>query len=413
MRGPADIPEIVLLSFFPWDHEYPSTAHGLARALARYTRVWFVSKPPTLRDAWRSRGRSDGDRARPSSRSISGFAGRLRVVELSPTLPINALPEGRLYHAARSRVDAKLNRELGAVLRAGGCRECVAINLYNPTQFERLDLAGVRVRQRWYYTVDAIGEARYTGRHGVAAERRQLALSDGALATGTRLGDDVRAFAKTLHVLPNAIDAATFLAGGTPPEPDDLAAVPRPRLAYLGNLDGARLDFELVDGLAADHPGVSFVLIGPWNADEATRARLARHANVYLLGPKPPEACAAYLHHADAGMIPFRSTALTERIYPLKINEYLACGLPVIATPFSPDIGAFGDAIALEPRERWSARLGRLLDDADVDEHSPERVRRRRARAAANTWDHRARRLLDLLGTPAPAAGGKIASHAQ
>jgi glycosyltransferase involved in cell wall biosynthesis len=57
--------------------------------------------------------------------------------------------------------------------------------------------------------------------------------------------------------------------------------------------------------------------------------------NVHLLGRRSYQALPDYLHNADVGLIPFDSTSypeLVHGIHPLKLYEYLACGLPVVAT---------------------------------------------------------------------------------
>jgi glycosyltransferase involved in cell wall biosynthesis len=38
------------------------------------------------------------------------------------------------------------------------------------------------------------------------------------------------------------------------------------------------------------------------------------------------------LQHADVGIIPFKVTPLIESVSPLKLYEYMACGLPVVAS---------------------------------------------------------------------------------
>ena len=62
-------------------------------------------------------------------------------------------------------------------------------------------------------------------------------------------------------------------------------------------------------------------------------------------------------------MIPFRRTALTAGVNPNKLYEYLAAGLPVVATPFSADVGAVPGVIALaEDAESFAAACAELTD---------------------------------------------------
>ena len=90
-------------------------------------------------------------------------------------------------------------------------------------------------------------------------------------------------------------------------------------------------DYRLMDEVAARLPDVSFVLIGP---DELAKQRLRARPNLHLLGRRAYRDLPAYLHHADVGLIPFDAAnhaELVRSIHPLKLYEYAACGLPIVA----------------------------------------------------------------------------------
>src|SRR2546422_10075072 len=55
--------------------------------------------------------------------------------------------------------------------------------------------------------------------------------------------------------------------------------------------------------------------------------------NVLLLGQKPHWEIPRYVRCFDACVIPYVRNAYTETAYPAKLNEYLALGKPVVATP--------------------------------------------------------------------------------
>ena len=80
------------------------------------------------------------------------------------------------------------------------------------------------------------------------------------------------------------------------------------------------------------------------------------------------------LRAADAGLIPYARNELTDSIFPMKVYEYLAAGLPVVATPLPALAGVDGGRDAPPTREGIAA----LLEQA-LAEDSPER----RARALA------------------------------
>jgi O-antigen biosynthesis protein len=55
--------------------------------------------------------------------------------------------------------------------------------------------------------------------------------------------------------------------------------------------------------------------------------------NVVFLGLKPQGDLPAYLSRMDVGLVPFIVSPTTHAVSPLKVFEYLACGVPVAAPP--------------------------------------------------------------------------------
>ena len=127
--------------------------------------------------------------------------------------------------------------------------------------------------------------------------------------------------------LPNGVDAENFARPR--PEPEDIAGLARPRVVYVGALE-YWFDVELLERCALARPDVPFVVIGP--RPDGLPASLATLRNVHLIGPRPYAEIPAYLQHCDVGIVPFRRDALVDSIHPIKVYEYLAAGLRVVAT---------------------------------------------------------------------------------
>ena len=64
--------------------------------------------------------------------------------------------------------------------------------------------------------------------------------------------------------------------------------------------------------------------------------------NVHLVGQQPHEHLAHYIRRFDVCLIPYLSHPATATVLPLKLNEYLAMGKPVVSTNL-PVIGAFNE----------------------------------------------------------------------
>ena len=117
--------------------------------------------------------------------------------------------------------------------------------------------------------------------------------------------------------------------------PADLAAIPRPRLAYVGVLSNFKIDLELVDYVVTQRPEWHLVFIGDEREGQnsATLGRLKKRSNVHFLGWKPYAQLPAYLRGIDVALLPQMINNYTRSMFPMKYFEYLAAGRPVVATP--------------------------------------------------------------------------------
>lgn len=126
---------------------------------------------------------------------------------------------------------------------------------------------------------------------------------------------------------PNGAEIDHFLQG-----PGDLPAeyahIPSPRAVFVGAI-ADWFDTHLLAESARRLPQVSFVLVGPEMTDMRPLEGLS---NVYRLGRRAYQAIPAYMKNAQVGLIPFRDDELVRSVNPIKLFEYLACGLPVVST---------------------------------------------------------------------------------
>ena len=178
------------------------------------------------------------------------------------------------------------------------------------------------------YDADEVGmpaERRVRHHHPSMMERADIVMASAPALVATHVAerDDI------LYV-ENGVSPAAF---GTPmPLPDELVGVAGRVVGYHGMI--ARwFDFELVEAIAADLPEVTVVLVGPVDGDaRAELDRLVSRSNVLHLGPRPSDRIAAYVQRFDVGLVPFVVDDLTRAVSPLKMYEYMAAGVPVVAT---------------------------------------------------------------------------------
>jgi glycosyltransferase involved in cell wall biosynthesis len=184
----------------------------------------------------------------------------------------------------------------------------------------------------------------------------------------------------------NVADTELFAqALGEGPVDAALDALPRPRVVFTGAVVATKLDVPLLAALARARPEWSFALVGPVGPGDPRTdvSALAAEPNVHLLGPRRYGELPDVLRGADAGLIPYARNELTDAIFPMKVYEYLAAGLPVVATEL-PSIADVRE-VARAPDV---AGIAALLDTALADD-GPQRRAERSAAAADRSWDAR------------------------
>jgi len=215
-------------------------------------------------------------------------------------------------------------------------------------------------------------------------EREICRRADLVLATARSLATRARELgARRVVHLPNACEPDLFQAQGAA-DPGDLRGVPRPRAVYAGALD-RWLDVDLLAGAARLLPEWTFLLIGPARADLGALHGLP---NVRVLGPRSYADLPAYLCAADAGIVPFVLDAMTHAIHPLKVYEYCAAALPVVATPMR-ETAAMGAPLRLAATPQEFARALREARDEDAGGGGARARAERLEFARRNTWDRR------------------------
>ena len=171
-------------------------------------------------------------------------------------------------------------------------------------------------------------------------EAALMARADLVLCGGRSLYEARRTRHANVHCYPSGVDVAHFARDpATTAQPEDQAALPRPRLGFYGVID-ERMDLALLAEMAALRPDWSFVMIGP--VVKISPDDLPRAANIHWLGGRDYAQLPDYAVHWDVALMPFALNASTRFISPTKTPEYMACGLPVVSTPIADVVATYG-----------------------------------------------------------------------
>ena len=177
------------------------------------------------------------------------------------------------------------------------------------------------------------------------AEQELLAKVDLVACVSERLADVLRKRAPDVDpsrivVLENGFDERIFDPHQAYPEPAGLRDIPRPRGLVAGHVS-ERIDWRGIESCRRLVPEVQWVFLGPADAGMVERiGRLGCHFRASVALEEVP----AWIAHCDFGAVPYRRNLFTDASCPLKALEFLAMGLPTLATPV-PSLEQFGDKI--------------------------------------------------------------------
>ena len=191
-------------------------------------------------------------------------------------------------------------------------------------------------------------------------------------------------------LVPNGVDADLFATPG--PRPTDMPT-DRPVVGFCGTLS-ARIDLSILHRIV--DAGLCLVLIGhpQWTMDQGEIDRLADRPGVAMLGHRSYDQLPAYMAAMDVGLVPYTDSAFNRASFPLKTLEYLAAGLPVVATDLPAIRSLDTDLVTIaDPDQFVTATVAAvaLRDDRDL-------LRRRQAFAARHDWAARVEEIAVALG---------------
>lgn len=175
--------------------------------------------------------------------------------------------------------------------------------------------------------------------------------------------------------LPNAVADFFFASPGA--EPAMLAGFPRPRLVFVGKLD-AWVDFDAIALVGERLPRASVLVVGP--GEPAARPY---PPNVHFTGAFPYAELPSLLAACDVGLVPFIRSELTRAVSPLKLFEYLACGLPTAATRLDEIEASRAPVTLCDTAQEFPGAVASILHEQGVDRSALI------AFARENTWSKR------------------------
>jgi glycosyltransferase involved in cell wall biosynthesis len=192
-----------------------------------------------------------------------------------------------------------------------------------------------------------------------------------------------------VHYFGNVADFNHFSKARQPGSiPEDLMAIPQPRIGFVGTIKDYKVNGELISKVAKIKPDWHWVMIGEIVDDIPSKLT---HPNIHFLGFKSYHILPDYLRGFDVATLPSLLNEYTTSMFPMKFFEYLSAGKTVVST-YLPSLTSYAECYlqANSPEEFVSAIESVLQGKIPDASHCL-------ALAQEHTWDTRFSKMLKLI----------------
>jgi glycosyltransferase involved in cell wall biosynthesis len=388
--------DIVIVGLQAWYTEIGSNCKSIAEELSHHHRVLYVNMPLDRRTAAR-------DSANPNIRKHLDVIRKKDpddMIRIGPGLwnyyphrmleSANWLPWTWLFKIF-CRINAK--RLAAEIRRATAMLEFKDYIVFNDNDiFRSFYLKDYLNPSAYiYYCRDNLMGVPYWKKHGRTIEPLHIAKADIGAANSIYLANYLQQHNPNSQYIGQGCNIALFDPSIPRPIPADLPASTAPIIGYVGAIINLRIDNEILLHVAKTRPDWNIVLVGPEDEFFKTSA-LHQLPNVYFLGRKEVKDLPAYIARFDVCINPQLINEITIGNYPLKVDEYLAMGKPVVATR-TETMEIFSDCVYLADKP---ADYPGLIERA-LKENSPSLAQKRIDLARTHTWTASTDKLIDLI----------------
>lgn len=376
--------DIICIANTTWYGEYMKSTVQIMSRLAQKNRVLFVEYPFTWKDVVMT---LSGKQKAPVKKML-GLNKRLTTIKtennsnlyhlvVPPVLPVDFIKNDTIFQSLFNLNTFFYKKKILQSMKKLGIKNPLVITAYNP--FYGLTMIGkLNEIINVYYCYDGIGTRRH-GKRIFAIDETFSKKVDAIITTSDYINENKKKFNKNSFVVKNGVDYETFRKFAK----KELTANKRKTVGYIGSLDH-RFDIETVEFAVNQLKNYDFHFTGNLR-NQAIKQRLAGYPNVSFFDPVPPNKVPALLATCDIGIIPYIVNEINKNIYPLKINEYMAVGVPVVMTAFA-NLPEFEKVVSTASNKEEFVQM--LKNETGND--NTESIQNRILFAKSNSWDNKA-----------------------
>lgn len=377
---------IICISQTTWHGEFTKSTVQLLSILAEKNNVIFVEYPFTYKDVIMA---ILGKQKRAQVLRMLGLKKRIEKIKtpngafikhlvMPPVLPVDFINNESLFKKFFGFNTFVYKNQLNKVLKKNKLEKPIIIAAYNP-MYGLPMLGQLNEYLSIYYCYDGIDTQRHKSRI-FDIEKQFCEQVDGIITTSEYLNFQKKQLNKKSYVVKNGVDFSLF-------KPFAKTSVSskenRKKVGYIGTLD-FRFDIDIMEYVIKELPEVIFEFTG-YLLNHEIVDRLSIYSNVYFFGSVKPEEVPQLLSKYDLGIIPYKMDEVNKNIYPLKINEYLAVGVPVVMSAFA-NLTDFKDLVkSATTKETFKSHI---VNELNNDNHLL--IKKRIDFAQLNSWEGRA-----------------------
>jgi glycosyltransferase involved in cell wall biosynthesis len=190
------------------------------------------------------------------------------------------------------------------------------------------------------------------GERALDYHHRLLKEADVVITSSQVLYQQIKPVRPDVILVPNGIDREHFRYVGKADK-----AGSNPLIGFHGAI-AEWFDVDLLCEVARLRPDYKFELIGPLSVEIETFSQIP---NIQYREAVPYEDVPQVISRFNVGILPFKLNPMTHAVRPLKVLEYLAMGVPVVAVPLN-EIRHWPGLLFADSPDTFVQQIERALD---------------------------------------------------
>lgn len=388
--------DIIVMGIQAWDIEIGSNCKNIATEFAKNNRVLYVNPPMDRISRYREK---DTKKIKKRLRVKKGLDKDLvpvtdnlwNLYPKSQTESINFI-KNKIIFDWFNRVNAK--RFTKDITHAVNRLEFKDYIIFNDSSM----FLGQHIKEFLnpsfyvYYMRDYLTKNPYWKKNGVRLEPKLIQTADCVVNNSTLYAEYGQQFTEHSYMVGQGCDTTLFNDQlRTITIPNDLKAIPKPIIGYVGFLSSRRLSIAILEHLAKARPDWSIVLVGPED-DVFNASKLHEIDNVYFLGSRDASELPNYIKGFDVAINPQLINDATMGNYPRKIDEYLALGKPTVASATKAmDYFKEHTYLGKTPEDYVE-----LVQEA-LDNNTPDLEHKRRTFGLSHSWENNVNEIYNCI----------------